>query len=86
MLSLVRTTRESIALCRVIQQERIDWESQELNRLRLTLLADAALVGTDREAMHRLSLRIATFYQRVGALERTVEALLRNAAPGVDLK
>jgi hypothetical protein len=37
-----------------------------------------ALVGDDREAIRRLSLRIAIFYQRVGALEETVENLLQE--------
>jgi hypothetical protein len=77
-LSLTRTNRESIALLRVVRQERIERESRELDRECRDLISDSALVGNDLEAMRRLSIRIASFYQRVGALEETVESLLHE--------
>jgi hypothetical protein len=78
ILSLSRTNRESIALLRVLRQERIERESRELDRQCRDLISDAMLVGNDLEAMRRLSTRIAIFYQRVGALEETVESLLQE--------
>jgi uncharacterized protein (UPF0335 family) len=77
-LSLSRTNRESIALLRVVRHERIERESRELDRQCRDLISDAALVGNDFEAMRRLSTRIAILYQRVGALEETVESLLQE--------
>lgn len=82
MLRLSEATRESTELLRVIREERIDGESRALNRMRETLIADAARVRHDLEAMSRLSTRIAAFYQRVGALEQTVEALMCEREPG----
>jgi hypothetical protein len=78
ILSLTRTNRESMALLRVVRQERIERESRELDRECRDLISDAALVGNDVDAMRRLSVRIAIFYQRVGALEETVESLLQE--------
>ena len=78
ILSLTRTNRESIALRFVMRQERIERESRELDRQCRDLIADAALVGDDLKAMRRLSIRIAIFYQRVGALEETAESLLQE--------
>ena len=78
ILGLTRANRESIELLRVVRQERIDRESRELSRQCQDLITDAALVGDDREAVRRLSVRIAIFYQRVGALEETVESLLHE--------
>jgi uncharacterized protein (UPF0335 family) len=78
ILSLTRTNRESIALRFVLRQERIERESRELDRQCKDLISDAALVGDDLEAMRRLSIRIAIFYRRVGALEETVESLLQE--------
>jgi hypothetical protein len=77
-LSLTRTYRESIALRFVLLQERIERESRELDRQCSDLISDAALVGNDLEAMRRLSLRVAVFYQQVVALEKTVESLLQE--------
>jgi uncharacterized protein (UPF0335 family) len=62
----------------VLRQERIERESRELDRQCRDLISDAALVGNDPEAMRRLSIRIAIFYQRVGLLEETVESLLQE--------
>jgi hypothetical protein len=78
ILSLTRTSRGSIELRRVVRQERIERESCELDRQCRDLISDAALVGNDLEAMRRLSIRIAIFYQRVGALEETVESLFQE--------
>jgi hypothetical protein len=78
ILSLTRTNRESIGLRFVLRQERIERESRELDRQCRDLISDAALVGNDPEAMRRLSIRIAIFYQRVGLLEETVESLLQE--------
>jgi hypothetical protein len=77
-LSLTRTYRESIALRFELLQERIERESRELDRQCSDLMSDAALVGTDVEAMRRLSVRVAIFCHRVDALEETVESLLRE--------
>ena len=78
ILSLTRTNRESMTLLRVVRQEHIERESRELDRQCRDLISDAALVGDDLQAMRRLSIRIAIFYQRVGALEETVESLLQE--------
>ena len=78
ILGLTRTHRESTALRFVLRQERIERESRELDRQCRDLISDAMRVDNDLEAMRRLSIRIAIFYQRVGALEETVESLLQE--------
>jgi hypothetical protein len=78
ILSLSRTNRESIALLRELRQERIERESRELDRQCKDLIADAALVGNDLDAIRRLNIRIAIFYERVDALEECVESLLQE--------
>jgi hypothetical protein len=77
-LTLIGATRESVALRCVVRQDRIERECCDLERLRRILIANAALVGNDLKARHRLGVRVAAYYQRVGALERTVEAMLRE--------
>ena len=42
------------------------------------LISDALLIGDDLEKMRRLSVRIAIFSLRVGALEETVKSLLHE--------
>jgi hypothetical protein len=64
-----------------VRQGRIERECCDLERLRQILIAKAALLGNDQDARRRLSVRVATYYQRVGALERTVETMLLERKP-----
>src|SRR5262245_5095647 len=72
-LSLRTTNAKSSALRAVIQQEHIERECQELERLRRVLLSDATLARNDAAVLRMLGMRVAAFYKRVGELERRIE-------------
>src|SRR5262249_37310211 len=74
-LSLHATVEKSVVLRAVIKHEHIKRECQALERLLRVLDADAKLVRSDPAARHRVAMRVAAFYQRLGELERTIDTL-----------
>jgi hypothetical protein len=76
-LSLRVSVEESRHLRTIRERERITEEGKRLRHVHRELVAErAALVaGSDPGALQRLALRIASYYQRLGALESAVERI-----------
>ena len=76
-LSLRVTVEESRHLRTIRERERITEESKRLRHVHKELIAERAalIAGTDPDVLQRLALRIALYYQQLGALECAVEGM-----------
>jgi hypothetical protein len=66
-------------LCEKIAYERVDRESQRLEKMQRGLLVEAKAFGAamnpNPQVSRALACRIASYYRQLGVTERAVEAL-----------